>query len=84
MVCLYFGNKTGKDLADIPLVLRIHRVGEFVCGTIPRYYAPLLMRKQTHGLPTIGQQDVAGKNLLNGKAIGRLDGLDGMGRQRRH
>ena len=66
---LYLGNKTGKHLTDVFLVFWIDGGREFVGGTIPRYDAILLMRKQTHRLPTIGQQDIACKYLLYAKAI---------------
>ena len=66
---LNFGYKTWKHLADVFLVLRIDGSREFVSGTIPRYHAILQMRKQTHRLPAIGQQDIACKYLLYAEAV---------------
>ena len=82
MTSLYFVDKTGKHLADVLLVLCINGSREFVGGTIPRNCSILLMRKQTHRLPAIGQQDIACKYLFNAKAIVRLYRLMGSTRQR--
>ncbi|MBR5749463.1 MAG: hypothetical protein IKY01_11850 [Prevotella sp.] len=78
---LHFCNKTGKHFTDVFLMLCIDGGREFVGGTIPRNCSILLMRKQTHRLPAIGQQDIACKYLFNTETIVRRYHLMGSTRQ---
>ena len=69
---LHFSNKTGKHFTDVFLMPCIDGGREFVGGTIPRNCSILLMRKHTHRLPAISQQDIACKYLFYAEAIIRL------------
>lgn len=77
VTCLHLGDKTWEHFTDVPLVLRTHRGGEFIGGTIPSDDSILLMGKQAHGLPTVGQQDITCQYLLYAEAVVGLYHLPG-------
>lgn len=82
MACLYLCDQTGKHLADVLLMLCTHVGRKLASSTIPRNRTFPLMRKQTHGLPPVSQQNIACQYLLRAETVVWLNRFAGMIRQR--
>ena len=78
MARLHLGYQSGEHLADVLLMLAAHRCRQIVGSAIPHHLTTLLMGKDAHGLPAIGQQHKTSEYLLYAKTIVSLDSLAGV------